>query len=866
MLRLKTLGGLSLERDGVPMEGRVTQRRRLGLLAYLAAAGPTGREKLVALLWPERDAEHGRHSLSQAVYALRQQLGAEAILGGTDEIRLNESVVASDVAEFRAALASGNLESAVSLYRGPFLDAIYVDGAPELERWVEEERQRLAASCAGTLDQLGVSATARGDHAGAERWRRQRLALSPLDPAATLRLMETQVAVGDRAGAIRQARIHQELLRAELDVGPDPAVAALAEHLRAAVVPPTAPAVEVPRPAVVQSEPAAVPAGGTGVATRRRWRSVLLPLLIPGVAAAGWLLHSSRRIVAASEPPLVLVGEFTGSDSTLALAVREAIRAELAADDRIQVVTDGRLLGAVQLMRQPMEVPVREAIALDAGRRLGAHFVVLGSVVRIGSGMQIVAQAVNPGDGRAVVSLTERAERADQVVAVISELGRTLRSRLAATDAAEGVEPLPAVTTNSLRALELYAQARKAFRTDRRAAMALGEAALVHDSLFALAHYLVGDLLWYFDQQTHSEAHMRRASTLADQAPLRERLLIRARHEQLVEDRPDSALTYWQLLRASHPEDALVLEGMAWTLRSLGRYREAAAVADTALRLDSTATAPNVHNQLYALLSLGDTAAALAFTSRLPRHLRGPPLEARYLTALQRQDWAGALAIVDTMWPPGSSYTWTRHYRRHIAQVALGNFAAASASLAAIERTAGNGQGRVRALIAQAVAEATRANGASAARLGREALDWVARADVSPQATARLAERIAAIGVWSNDRDLVNETRRVIVRKDDRRGLRSYRIALETITACAMLLKGDANLAAARFGEATKENFFGRSTSTVALLWADALAASDTIAAQRIYSEVATHRLADTDFEAWPPLGVLAQRRARELR
>ncbi|MGH7637275.1 MAG: BTAD domain-containing putative transcriptional regulator [Gemmatimonadaceae bacterium] len=863
MLRLKTLGGLSLEREGVPMEGRATQRRRLGMLAYLAAAGPTGREKLIALLWPERDAEHGRHSLSQAVYALRQQLGADAILGGTDEIRLNESVVGSDIGHFRAACAADDLESAVSLYRGPFLDAIYLDNAPEFERWVEEERQRLAAACADALDRLGASAAALGDHHAAAQWRRQRLAMLPLDPGATLRLMKTLVAAGDHAGAIRQARIHQELLRADLDVGPDPGVAALAESLRAAATS-TVPGADDRRPGVAEPEGNAVVAHVPVVRTGHRSRAALFAVLIAVIVGAGWLLHASGRMDAALEPPLVLVAEFSGSDSTLALAVREAIRAELAADDRIRLVTDGRLSRAVQLMRQPMDARVPEKVALDAGRRLGAHFVVLGSVARLGSGLQVVAQALNPGDGSAVISLTERAEGDDQVLAVISELGRAMRARLAATEVTDGVEPLPAVTTSSLRALELYALARKTFRTNRRTAMALGEAALAHDSLFALAHYLVGDLLWYFDQQTHSEAHMRRASALADQAPLRERLLIRARHEQLVEDRPDSALAYWHLLRASHPDDALAFEGMAWTLRALGRYREAAAAADEALRLDSTATAPNVHNQLYALFSLGDTTAALAFVSRLPRHMRWPPLEARYLTALQRHDWVGALAIVDSMQPPGRSDSWTSHYRRHIAQVALGNVGDASASLAKIGQSPGHGQAYVRSLIALGVAEATHSNGASAAQFGREALDWVSRADVSPQATARLAERIAAIGVWSDDRDLVNETRGVILRKDDRRGLRSHRIALQTITGCAMLLDGSAKLAAARFADAMSENFFGRSTSTVALLRADAIAKSgDASGARDIYAAIATHMVADTDFEAWPPLGVLAKRRLR---
>ena len=64
MLHLKTFGGLSVDIDGSPGTGAAQQRKTLGLLALLAAAGQRGlsRDKLIASLWPETDAEHGRDS------------------------------------------------------------------------------------------------------------------------------------------------------------------------------------------------------------------------------------------------------------------------------------------------------------------------------------------------------------------------------------------------------------------------------------------------------------------------------------------------------------------------------------------------------------------------------------------------------------------------------------------------------------------------------------------------------------------------------------------------------------------------------------------------------------------------------------
>src|ERR1051326_9387622 len=81
MLRLRTFGGLSLEQDGQPITGAASQRRRLALLAILATGQGRGvtRDRVLALLGPERVTERGSHALAQALYALRRDLGADPL-------------------------------------------------------------------------------------------------------------------------------------------------------------------------------------------------------------------------------------------------------------------------------------------------------------------------------------------------------------------------------------------------------------------------------------------------------------------------------------------------------------------------------------------------------------------------------------------------------------------------------------------------------------------------------------------------------------------------------------------------------------------------------------------------------------------
>src|SRR5437867_4245144 len=102
MLTLRLLGGLSLTSSGGPVSGRASQRRRLALLAVLAVARgkPVSRDKLVALLWPDADAEHARHLLADSIYVLRDALGNDVLLGVGDDVSLNPERVGSDLAEF----------------------------------------------------------------------------------------------------------------------------------------------------------------------------------------------------------------------------------------------------------------------------------------------------------------------------------------------------------------------------------------------------------------------------------------------------------------------------------------------------------------------------------------------------------------------------------------------------------------------------------------------------------------------------------------------------------------------------------------------------------------------------------------------
>ena len=171
MLRLITFGGVGLESDDGSAPSRL-RPPRLALLAVLAAAGERGvsRERIAGLLWPESDEQRASHSLRQARYALRSELDLEVIRSEGSVLSLDSATITSDVAEFHAALAGGDRRRAVSLVRGPFLDGFYLPGASDFERWVEEERARLAEATSSALLSLAERGVA-GQGKPMRRWK-----------------------------------------------------------------------------------------------------------------------------------------------------------------------------------------------------------------------------------------------------------------------------------------------------------------------------------------------------------------------------------------------------------------------------------------------------------------------------------------------------------------------------------------------------------------------------------------------------------------------------------------------------------------------------------------------------------------------
>jgi DNA-binding SARP family transcriptional activator len=630
----------------------------------IAASGDLGisRDKLLFYFWPEGAEDRSRHALTQTLYALRRDMGGAEIIAGSSELRLARELITSDIGELDAALEAGQLERAAELYTGPFLDGVFLPGLPDFERWVEEERAKIARRVASALESLANEAVRRGDAAAAERWSRRLATMDPLNGRYALRLMESLAAVGDRAGALRHARVHQAMVAEELGGQPDPTVVALAERLRnapdpraqrptdaangttvgedgavgqPAAVPAVAPAAPAaPAPTATHSatdtpaesraanaapeESVATVAtdGGSLLRRPRRWAAIAGGVL---VAAAVFVYAVVRTPpvsgALARESDLVLVTDVENStgDTVFDRSLPVALSAGLMQTNRVTLFSRARVRETLVLMgKQGADTALDETLGREIAQRAGVRLIVVPAITRFDSAYVLTARVVDASTGEVADIESARASKRSDILGALDDLSRSLRRRFGETllSLHRRTTPLPLATTSSIDALKLYADGLLAFNTgEYPSAITLYRAAIARDSNFAMAHAALGSALYWTNDRPGGEAEFERALSLMDRLSDREKFLVRAQVAGWRGDR-DQQITILNAYLLRYPNDAAARSQLAYAYLRSRRYAEARDLYLTILAADST-DASDVINLATTYGGLGEPERAV---------------------------------------------------------------------------------------------------------------------------------------------------------------------------------------------------------------------------------------------------------------
>ncbi len=256
-LVLSLLGQFEGRLDGQPVNGFQSDKAR-ALLAYLAVESnrPLRRELLANLFWPEVSGATARTNLRGVLLNLRQIIGdpesqSPFLIVTRESIQFNpQSEFWLDVAEFNRLINRGgdkpadfeevdlaqdeveSFKSALSLYRGSFLEGLSIKDSQGFDDWSYSLRERLQHQASTALNLVASYYERCGQIDGAVHYARLWVNLTPWQEEAHYCLMRLLALNGERAAALSQYEACSRQLNDHLGVEPASETVRLYEAIR----------------------------------------------------------------------------------------------------------------------------------------------------------------------------------------------------------------------------------------------------------------------------------------------------------------------------------------------------------------------------------------------------------------------------------------------------------------------------------------------------------------------------------------------------------------------------------------------------------------------------------------------------------
>jgi len=367
--KIQMLGSL-VARLGEQTIDRFRTRKGGEMLAALALnrSRALTREEMLALLWPEEEAEVGRNRLRVELAALRRQFQvpgqAEVPLFEAFRltVRLHPDAFTTDVMEFEQRLAQAAkateraeqislLTYAIDLYCGELLPAYDAE-------WIAAERERFAALHQEALRRLIRRLAQERDFDRAITYAQRALQADPWNEEAHFDLIRLFVAIGQPSAAIRQYETLEQTLREQFAARPTTAAREFIRQVRDRLG--HEPGI---RAGAVTSTPA--PATPTAVALARPTAlpSVELPIRLTRFFGREQEQRSVAALLQANRLT-TLTGPGGNGKTRLVIETAASVAAQFAGG--VRFVYLGNLLDIGQLpdaLRQALHLPAQAGIA-----------------------------------------------------------------------------------------------------------------------------------------------------------------------------------------------------------------------------------------------------------------------------------------------------------------------------------------------------------------------------------------------------------------------------------------------------------------------------------------------------------------------
>jgi predicted ATPase len=219
--RLKLFGAPALiaSNTTLPLSGE--RRDQLLVLLGLHGGEWVARDRVAGLLWPDRAMSEARRNLRKVLFRAHELPGTEGLQANENALRWP---VASDVLDFRLALAEGRSVDAIAPPFATLCEGLDAACSDVLADWLRGERDHLT-----TQWQRACAERLAGLESPVERiaLARRLLAVDPLDEAAVEATLRAELALGRTAAARAAYVAYAERLAEALGIEPSHALRSL---------------------------------------------------------------------------------------------------------------------------------------------------------------------------------------------------------------------------------------------------------------------------------------------------------------------------------------------------------------------------------------------------------------------------------------------------------------------------------------------------------------------------------------------------------------------------------------------------------------------------------------------------------------
>ena len=324
---------------------------------------------------------------------------------------------------------------------------------------------------------------------------------------------------------------------------------------------------------------------------RPPWKIAVPASIAVLVIAAGGFYWRASHAPKLTEKDTIVLADFanTTGDTVFDDSLRQALAAQLGQSPFLNILSDGKVRGTLQLMGKPPDSRLTQSVAQEICQRAGGKAALAGSIAQVGNRYNLILNAINCVTGDTFATSDATADTKDHVLDSLGKVGSEIRGKLGESlgSIKKFNTPIEAATTPSLEALKAYSLGVETnYGRGDAESISFFKRAVALDPNFAVAYAKIGVIYNNLGQPNLAAENIEKAYDLRDRTSEREKLYISAHHFGEVTGELDKAQVNYELWQREYPNDFIPYLNGALIYLLTGQLEKAAEGNRKALDLE----------------------------------------------------------------------------------------------------------------------------------------------------------------------------------------------------------------------------------------------------------------------------------------